>query len=86
MVTLNTADGATSRLAGKTLDQFERFGQVPAHHVIGEVFKSNRSDLETAELLKLLGTLVTALKTWMNNDNAPHTPPAPVAVIPKLLV
>lgn len=86
MVTLNTADGATSRLAGKTLDQFERFGQVPAHHVIGQVFKSNRSDLETAELLKLLGTLVTTLKTWMNNDNAPHTSPAPVAVIPKLLV
>lgn len=86
MVTLNTADGATSRLAGKTLDQFERFGQVPAHHVIGQVFKSNRSDLETAELLKLLGTLVTTLKTWMNNDNAPHTAPAPVAVIPKLLV
>ncbi|MBD8097117.1 hypothetical protein IFR08_04800 [Pseudomonas fluorescens] len=86
MVTLNKADGATSRLAGKTLDQFERFGQVPAHHVIGQVFKSNRSDLETAELLKLLGTLVTTLKTWMNNDNAPHTPPAPVAVIPKLLV
>lgn len=86
MVTLNTADGATSRLAGKTLDQFERFGQVPAHHVIGQVFKSNRSDLETAELLKLLGTLVTTLKTWMNNDNAPHTPPAPAAVIPKLLV
>ncbi|CRM31212.1 hypothetical protein [Pseudomonas sp. 28 E 9] len=84
MVTLNTADGATSPLAGKTLDQFERFGQVPAHHVIGQVLKSNRSDLEMAELLKLLGTLVTTLRTWMNNDNAPHTPP--VAVIPKLPV
>ncbi len=84
MVTLNTADGATSPLAGQTLDPFERFGQVPAHHVIGQVLKSSRSDLEMAELLKLLCTLVTTLKTWMNSDNAPHTPP--VAVIPKLPV
>ena len=84
MVTLNTTDGATSPRAGKTLDPFERFGQVPAHHVIGQVLNSSRSDLEMAELLKLLGTLVTTLKTWMNIDNAPHTPP--VAVIPKLPV
>ncbi|AZE95417.1 hypothetical protein C4J95_3411 [Pseudomonas orientalis] len=93
MVTLNAADSrqvysayATSQQPDKTPDQFDRFGQVPAPHAAGQVFKANRNDQEMAELLKLLGTLVTTLKTWTNNDNSRPTPPAPVAVIPKPLV
>ncbi|WP_256657545.1 type III secretion protein [Pseudomonas sp. R5-89-07] len=38
------------------------------------------------ELLTLLGTLVTSLKTWMNEENALPAPRPPVAVIPKPLV
>ncbi|SDT97565.1 type III secretion protein [Pseudomonas orientalis] len=93
MVTLNTADSrqaysayATSQQPDKTPEQFDRFGQVPTPHAAGQIFKANRNDHEMAELLKLLSTLVSTLKTWTNNENARPTPPAPVTVIPKPLV
>lgn len=70
----------------KTLDQsvtdrLNHVGKLSAHPPIGHGVNSNR-DAELGELLKLLGTLVVALKTWMNKDTEAAKPQPPVAVHP----
>lgn len=62
-------------------EQLNHVGKLTAHLPIGQSLNSNR-DAELGELLKLLGTLVGALKTWMSRDNEAPKPPPPVAVHP----
>ncbi|MDQ0741033.1 type III secretion protein [Pseudomonas sp. W4I3] len=95
MVTLDTSNNrqvysayATSEQLDKTRDQsspdrLNRFGQLPAHNAVGRTIQSSGSDRAMAELLMLLGTLITTLKTWMDRDNAPPAPQPPMTVIPK---
>ena len=95
MVTLNTSDirhahGAynTPQQPDKTPGQssperFNRFGQLPALHGVGQTSQSSGNDQKLNELLKLLGSLVISLKTWMNDEHALPAPQPPVALIPK---
>lgn len=95
MVTLNTSNNgrvysayATSEQLDNTRDQptpdrLNRFGQLPAQNAVGRTSPSSGNDQRMAELLMLLGTLITTLKTWMDQENAPPAPQPPVAVIPK---
>ncbi len=74
----------------KTLDQpvTDRpnpLGQSPAHYPIGPSVNSNR-DAELGELLRLLGTLVVALKTWMSRENEAPKPQPPVVAYPTPVV
>ncbi len=75
---------------GKTRDQAvtdrpNHFGKLPAHSPIGPRVNSNR-DAELGELLKLLGTLVVSLKTWMSRENEAPKPQPPVTAYPIPLV
>ncbi|WP_169918398.1 MULTISPECIES: type III secretion protein [unclassified Pseudomonas] len=63
---------STFTLPDKTLEpavtrQLNHVGKLAAHPPIGQSANSHR-DAELRELLKLLGTLVVALKTWMSKD------------------
>ena len=74
----------------KSLDQAvtdrpNHFGKLPAHYPIAPSVNSNR-DAELGELLKLLGTLVVALKTWMSRENEVPKPQPPVAAHPTPVV
>ncbi|WP_347169178.1 type III secretion protein [Pseudomonas salmasensis] len=70
----------------KTLDhsvtrQLNYDDKLSAHPPIGPSLNSHR-DAELGELLKLLGTLVVALKTWMSKDAEAAKTQLPVAVHP----
>ena len=65
--------------------QLNHAGKLAAHPPIGQSANSHR-DAELRELLKLLGTLVVALKTWMSRENEAPKPQPPVVAYPTPVV
>ncbi|HJH20609.1 MAG TPA: type III secretion protein [Pseudomonas lactis] len=61
--------------------QLNHVGKLAAHPPIGQSANSHR-DAELRELLKLLGTLVVALKTWMSKDAETAKPQPPMTARP----